>query len=121
MVDKADANYGIRFDSKLIPQFTDVAGDVNQINNLFKPETFDLILADPPYTKEDFAQYQTKPFNKRQILKLLHPILKPGGFLVWLDLSIPIYSKINYKLVGTIGLLTGTNRKVRIISILERQ
>lgn len=120
MIDRTDARNGIRFDIKAIPDFTDIVGDVNQIHNIFKAESFDLILADPPYTKEDAKKYNAKPINKRQIIKQLYQILKPGGHLVWLDLSIPIYSKINFKLVGTIGLLTGTNRKIRIISIFER-
>lgn len=119
MLDKEEAK-GIRFDIKDNNRMIDVVGDVNQIHNIFKPNSFDLVIADPPYTPKDFEKYNTKTFNKRITLKNIVQIIKPGGHLVWLDLSIPIYTKVNYKLIGTIGLLTGTNRKVRITSIFER-
>jgi hypothetical protein len=33
---------------------------------------------------------------------------------------IQIYRKIEWKLIGTIALLTGTNRKVRMVSVFEK-
>lgn len=96
----------------------DIVGDVKNIKEHFKENQFDLILADTPYEKKDFAIYGYKPFSKQKVVKDLYHI--SNGFLVWLDLIVPIYSKEQWKMIGSIGLLTGTNRRVRIVSIFQK-
>ena len=95
----------------------DICGDVRDIKDYFKKNEFDLIIADPPYETKDFERYNCEKFNKRLVLKDIQYICK--GFLVWLDLILPMYSKKEWNMIGTIGLLTGTNRRIRIVSIFE--
>lgn len=109
---------GTTFDikSELAP---DVVGDVRQIASLLDSDAFDLVIADPPYGVADFEKYGVKPFSKRQCLKDVRKICR--GFLVWLDLMIPPFAKIEWRLFGTIAVLTGTNSRVRVASIFERR
>jgi len=101
---------------RIFPQ--EMAGRMAGENELW--EGFDLILADPPYD-DNYLRYKTAPVNKKKVIKKCATILKPGGYLVWLDTIQPIWAKADgWKLRGTIGLLQSTNHKVRVISILER-
>jgi len=115
-----DTDIGVTFD--INPELKpDVVGDVREILNHFKENQFDLITADPPYEEKDFKRYGCSPFSKKDALKDLHIICKPNGFLVWLDLMIPIFSKKEWHLIGYICLVCGTNRRVRIVSMFQNQ
>jgi len=98
----------------------DVVGDVRNLKTYFKPETFDLIIADPPYETSDFEKYGQKPFNKRIAIKDCAYITQKNGMLVWLDLRMPMYSKKEWLLVGTIGLIVSTNTRFRLCSIFQK-
>ena len=98
----------------------DVVGDVREIRKYFSDGQFDLIIADPPYERKDFERYGYKPFSKQRVVRDLWYITEKGGFLVWLDVIVPIYSKEQWSLRGNILLLTGTNRRVRVVTIWER-
>lgn len=98
----------------------DTVGNAEKIADYFQSQKFDLILADPPYDK-NYIRYNTAPVNKKKVLKGAINILKPGGYLVWLDTIIPIWSKADgWVLRGTIGLVQSTNHKARVITILEK-
>lgn len=115
MVDEDDG--GISIDNKIIVK----PNIVSDIENLpIKDNYFDLVLSDPPYSKEDAKKYnQKKLVNKRKALQELARVTRPGGHIVWLDLIVPIYKKTITEMIGNIALYTGTNRKVRMISIFE--
>ena len=100
--------------------YPDVCENAEEIQRVFEPGTFDLILADPPYG-ENFVKYGTPPVNKKKTIKRCADVLCRGGHLVWLDTIMPIWSKADgWKLAGTIGLLQSTNHQVRVISIWEK-
>ena len=99
----------------------DVCGDVMQIDKIFSQDNFDLIIADPPYETEDFKRYGATPFDRREVLRKVHPILTNGGFLVWLDLMIPPFSNKLWDMVGLILIATGTNCRFRGVSILQKK
>jgi hypothetical protein len=80
---------------------------------------FDLILADPPYSPGDAKRYGQPYPNKRIVLRELRRTCAPGAALVWLDTQVPMFRKIDWRLVGTIGLFTGTNRRIRAISLFS--
>jgi len=86
----------------------------------FSETEFDLIIADPPYTPEDAKKYGTKMISRPKVMREAARVTEPGGYLVWLDLIIPKYRNEDWKLVGMIGLYTGTNRRFRAVSIFER-
>jgi len=98
----------------------DVCENAEEIQRQFEPATFDLILADPPYGN-NFIKYNTFPINKRKIVKKCSNLLCEGGYLIWLDISIPIWAKIDgWRMAGAIGLIQSTNHACRVITILER-
>ena len=93
---------------------------VSRIESMpFHSNVFSLALADPPYTSEDAKRYGTKMPNRGACVKELARVVRPGGFVVWLDQMPPMYRKDTVKRVGSIMLEVGTNRRVRIVSIFE--
>jgi len=96
-----------------------VSGDVREIEKYFPENTFDLIIADPPYEKKDFEIYGVEPFNKREIVRKCQCVLKNKGFLVWLDLMVPPFSNKLWDFVGLILVTTGTNCRFRGTTILQ--
>lgn len=98
----------------------DICCDITKINDFVEPNSFDLIIADPPYSKDDAVKYNVKYVDKRKALKALVNTLIPSGHIVWLDQMVPIYSKEQVILEGLIALYCGTNRRIRITSIFVK-
>lgn len=93
----------------------DVVGDAHLLSKIFKPNSFDLIIADPPYSVED-AEHYGKPMVKRQIvLKECIEVLQSGGWIIWLDQVFPNFSKGKLDLALTIGMIKSTNHRVRAV------
>lgn len=86
----------------------------------FPDGDFNLIVADPPYTKEDAKKYGYPYPSKPKCFKELSRVSEPGGFLVWLDIIVPRYRNADWILVGLIGLFTGTQRRFRVIAIFRK-
>ncbi|MBA7642563.1 hypothetical protein ES703_50258 [subsurface metagenome] len=104
------------------PDFSpNICDDIRNLLNHFQSDEFDLILADPPYEVKDFEKYSCKPFNKGKVVKECSIIVKPGGFLVWLDTMLPVFSKRDWELYGIIGLVQSTNHRTRAISIFQKE
>jgi len=98
----------------------DIVGDAHHLSTYFPRNTFDLILADPPYSQEDAEHYGTPMVNRNQVLKECIPVLKADGFICWLDTVLPMYRKDNLILVGTIGVIRSTNHRFRVVSIFQK-
>lgn len=109
-------NY-VRLDNR---QDADVHGEANQLSTLFSPETFDLIFADPPYSIEDAEHYGAPMINRNEVLKQCAIVLKPEGYVVWLDQVLPMFSKQNLHLCGVIGVVRSTNHRFRVASIFKK-
>ena len=101
----------VRFD---IHNNCDISGDAHKLSTYFKEESFDLIIADPPYTGEDAEKYGTPMVKRQTILKEALKVLGPKGIIIWLDQVWPNYSKQEYNLVGTISVLISTNHRCRM-------
>jgi hypothetical protein len=101
----------------LHPTFVGDAARVHEIDGL---STYDLVLADPPYSHTDAAKYGYKLPNKRQTMLSVANIVAPNGYLVWLDVTLPMFRKVLWSLVGTIGLIRSTNHRVRGIFIFQK-
>lgn len=97
-----------------------ISGDAHKLSEIFGSNCFDVIFADPPYSGEDALHYGTPMVNRNTVLKECVKILKPNGFLVWLDQVYPMYRKAELKLVGTIGLIRSTNHRVRTVFIYQK-
>jgi SAM-dependent methyltransferase len=85
----------------------------------FADSSFDLILSDPPYSDLDAQKYGTGHFPLRKAMREFHRVLRPHGHLGLLHLMFPSFSNKVWKCVATIGVLTGTNARVRVFSIFE--
>lgn len=82
-------------------------------------EKYDLILADPPYSIEDSERYQTSMIKRNKVMAALTRV-GTGTFVVWLDQVLPMYRKVDWKIVAVIGMVKSTNHRFRVITIFEK-
>lgn len=132
-VEKADGftTFDINPDRK-----PDICGDAAKLSDHLCGRTFDLILADPPYSVEDCEHYGTPMVSRSKVIRECIKILEPGGVLVWLDQVFPMFRKDELDLVGTIytradlpeglehvgeiGMVKSTNHRVRAVFMFQR-
>lgn len=86
----------------------------------FREGSFDGVYADTPYSLVDAGHYGTSMPNRKQVLREVHRVVRPGGFLIWLDTVLPMYRKEMWCWCGAIALWRSTNHRVRGVSIFER-
>jgi hypothetical protein len=98
----------------------EVRGDAHKLASHFPNQRFDLIHADPPYTAEDAAAYGTPMVNRNTVVREVYKILEPGGYLVWLDMVLPMYRKVELELAGVVGIVRSTNHRFRCVAIFKR-
>lgn len=82
-------------------------------------ETYDLVLADPPYSVEDAEHYQTTMVKRNVVMRALQR-LPVGAHVVWVDQVKPMYRADAFKLVAQIGMSKSTNHRYRIVTVFER-
>lgn len=83
-------------------------------------ETYDLVLADPPYSVEDCDHYQTTMVKRNVVMRALQR-LPAGAHVAWLDQVLPMYSKHAFALEACIGMWKSTNHRFRGITIFCRK
>ena len=98
----------------------DVIGDAHELSRCFPTLRFDLVLADPPYTKEDAKRYGTPMVNRAKVMREVAKVVYSGGWLVWLDTVKPMYRKSEWVLRGEIAVVGSTNHRVRMCFIFQR-
>lgn len=98
----------------------DIVGDAEQLSELVAPNSFDLILADPPYTESDALKYGNPMVNRNKVVDECWKVLKPGGFLCWMDMVLPMYSKEKFERLGEICISRSTNHRVRAVFIFRK-
>ena len=106
-----------RFDIQGEPE---VKGDAYQLSSFFQSNSFDLILADPPYSNEDAEHYGRPLVNRTKVVSECRKIIQPGGFLVWLDQVLPMFTKREWNLCGLIGIVRSTNHRFRVVNIFQK-
>lgn len=99
----------------------DITGDVEELSNIVGDEKYHLIIADPPYSKEDAEKYNCKMINRHKVLKECSKVLVDGGFVVWLDQIVPMYSKKMFEHIGAILIIVSTNHRVRASLIFRKR
>ena len=78
--------------------------------------------ADPPYTELDAEKYHTPPgINKPRVVRECARVAAPGGFLAWLDTSLPIYSGEVWRHFGMICVQRSAGHRTRLCSLFERK
>lgn len=81
--------------------------------------SYDLVLADPPYSVEDCNHYGTSMVKRNRVLRALER-LPAGAHVVWLDQVLPMYRKRAFAIEATIGMWKSTNHRFRGITIFRR-
>lgn len=85
-------------------------------------KTFDVVLIDPPYSEEDSKKYGVPRLVKAgKVMKEAGRLLDDGGWLLWLDEKYPSYRRKEWALTGLIGIVTGFERRSRILSMFRRR
>ena len=64
-------------------------------------------------------KYGTGHFPLRKAMQEFHRVLRPRAHLALLHVMTPAFSTKTWKWVGTIGVITGTNARMRVLSIFE--
>lgn len=98
---------------------SDIECDAHQLSS-FLPFRPDLIYADPPYSVEDSEHYQNSMVNRTKILDECGTILQPGGFVVWMDQALPLFSNKLLRLVGGIAYIRSTGNRFRLVSLFQK-
>ena len=82
---------------------------------------FDVCLIDPPYSEQDADRYKVKRLiNSRKTMAEAKRVLVPGGWLLWLDEKYPSYRRKEWQLKGLIGIVTGFERRTRVLSMWRK-
>jgi len=112
--------YGLTVDGsdEFNPDVTHVLKKDNPLP--FKDNVFEVVLADPPYSKKDAEEYNLPYPTSELILKEAMRVLKPGGYFFLLHTMYPAYRRKEVKLVGLIGIITGFKSITRLLSIFKK-
>jgi hypothetical protein len=97
----------------------DIVGNAEQLAS-FLPFHPDLIYADPPYSADDSEHYKIGMVNRARVVTECATVLQPGGFLVWLDQALPVFSNDAIRLVGLIGYIRSTGNRFRCVTIFQK-
>lgn len=86
----------------------------------FCDHVFDYSLIDPPYYQEDSTRYGVKRLVRaRLVLAECRRVIRPGGWILWLDEKYPSFRRHDMMLRGLIGICTGSNRRARFLSMFR--
>jgi len=87
--------------------------NVHQSQGVVPYHTYDLVMADPPYTTEDAEHYGTPMIQRQVVYRILTKTMAPGAHLVWLDQMRLVHSNKHWKLEYPIAIDCSTNRRIR--------
>ncbi len=105
----------VDINADLGPTYVD---DAQKLENV-PLETYDLILADPPYSIEDAERYKTTMIKRNAVMRALQGV-SPGTHVVWLDQVLPMYRKDAFAIDAVIGMVKSTNHRFRVVTIFRR-
>jgi hypothetical protein len=83
---------------------------------------FRFTAADPPYTELDAERYHTPAgLNKPAVVRDVATVTHAGGFLAWLDTTLPIYHGETWQHFGMILVQRSCNHRTRLCSLFARR
>lgn len=83
-------------------------------------QNYDIVLADPPYSVEDAEHYQPTMVKRNKVMDALSRV-SSGTHVVWLDQVLPMYRKVDWDILGVIGMVKSTNHRFRVVTIFEKK
>lgn len=94
---------------------------VSNVESMPLPDSiYEVALIDPPYSQLDAKRYKVpRLINSRAAMREISRVLVPGGYLLWLDEKYPTHRRRDWKLRGLIGIVTGAERRTRVLSIFQ--
>ena len=98
----------------------DLQCDAQVLSSQVPVASFDIIYADPPYTNEDADHYGNPMVSRGKVIAECWKVLRPNGYLIWLDQVLPMYAKTHWSLDGVIGVVRSTNHRARLATILRK-
>lgn len=98
---------------------SDFECDIHALSSFlpFKPA---LILADPPYSQEDSEHYQNSMVDRARVVRECAQVLRPGGWMAWMDQACPIFSNSEIRRGGIISYLRSTGNRFRCIILFQK-
>lgn len=76
----------------------------------------------PDYPTGRFCStFGFKPLRKSLVVKQCHQVLRPGGWLCWLDQALPMYSKRDWIWRGCVTWVRSTQHRIRAAFFFERR
>lgn len=89
-----------------------------------RDNTYDMVVADPPYTCGFANEWITHPKDlpkPKWILGEATRVVKPGGIVAILHvIVIPAYKIYNVRRIGLHGILCGPNNAIRVLNVFEK-
>jgi hypothetical protein len=108
----------LNVDIKSLPEVDLIADVEKKLPRAAK--SYDVILIDPPYSQEDSTRYGVPRLVKAsKVMKEARRLLRPNGWLLWLDEKFPARRTAEWNLRGLISVVTGPNRRVRVLSMWQ--
>lgn len=86
----------------------------------FPDNSFDVYISDPPYTNEDSEIYGCPPFKGKVAMAEARRVLRHGGYYCLLHTRYPSFKRNSWNFVGLVGIVTGANRTIRLLSIFQK-
>ncbi|MCW7460172.1 class I SAM-dependent methyltransferase [Leptospira bandrabouensis] len=81
----------------------DVVGEATDAHLHFGKDSFDVIMADPPWSRYHSEEiYNCSLVDKAKVMRSLFQILKPGGIVIWKDFSKPLWFGTEFDYLGRI-------------------
>lgn len=105
----------VDINADLAPTYVDDAQTLERV----PLDTYDLILADPPYSVEDAERYQTSMVKRNTVLRALQRTAA-GTHIVWLDQVLPMYRKDAFDVEAVIGMVKSTNHRFRVVTVFRK-
>lgn len=116
MVTPEEDEYTVDVNPEMNPS---VCCDAVSIGSHFPRNKFNIVYADPPYSKADAEKYGFKYPNKKMVIRACREVSTEDAILIWLDTSVPIFRKAEWNLIGMVGIFTGTNRVLRAATMFK--
>jgi len=86
-----------------------------------KDNTYDMVIADPPYNSLYAEQWKADLPKPKRILREASRIVKKGGLILILHIIIiPAYKDCNVKRVAIHPVLCGINNAIRVLNVFKK-